>query len=626
MHRTHRMSRTAYPIVCLSLALGGLAHEAARAGDNRTPATGRGWGLLAQQTTTGQKEPVVAPTERGPTAVAKELIVPVGSTQRVQRADKKLITRVTNPKPNVAVVASDPGDPTAVLVTGKESGITRITLESGNLPPEAIEIAVQVDIEYLGSLLRRAAPTASLQLIPAANGTVVISGNVVRSDDIDVIMRSAVSVLGTADRVVNAMRVGGVMQVQLDVVVAYVARSELRRMSFDFLDIGQHHNIASTLGQGIVVPTVGNGINLTGNMLTIPNTIGAPNGAPANVFLAFFNNEQTFFGFLQALRNENLAKIMAQPKLVTLSGRTATLLSGGEQAVPEAAGLGTISVRFVPFGTRLTFLPIVLGNGKIHLEVEPEVTSLDQASGTSINGTVVAGRIAQSVHTTVEIEDGQTFAIGGLIQTNVNGTTVKLPILGDLPFLGAAFSSKSYQETESELVVIVTPHLVDPMSCDQLPKYLPGQETRTPDDFELYLEGILEAPRGPRQVFPARHYEPAYKNSPTAGLYPCAGGNCAGNGAACAAGCAVETAPVSASMDHKVGDGKPMPALLPEAVKPRGPAGTVTKDVGTTAPASSTATIPTGLIPSLPGSSPAKEGKPFSLPLASEPAGAQGGK
>jgi pilus assembly protein CpaC len=164
-----------------------------------------------------------------------------------------------------------------------------------------------------------------------------------------------------------------------------------------------------------------------------------------------------------------------------------------------------------------------MGNGRIHLEVEPEVSNLNPAFGTAISGTIVPGRDTQRVHTTVELEDGQTFAIGGLIQRNIIGTTTKVPILGDLPFVGVAFSSKSFDEKETELVILVTPRLVDAMACNQLPKYLPGDETRSPDDFELFLEGILEAPRGPREVFPDRHYRPAFKNSPTINTFPCAG-------------------------------------------------------------------------------------------------------
>jgi pilus assembly protein CpaC len=244
-----------------------------------------------------------------------------------------------------------------------------------------------------------------------------------------------------------------------------------------------------------------------------------------------------FLGYLEALRQEGVAKFLAQPRLVTKSGRPASFLVGGEQAVPVPAGLGQIGVQFEEFGTRLNFLPIVLGNGKIHLEVEPEISALNAANGVQISGTVVPGRDTQRINTTVELETGQTFVIGGLIQHVVQSSTRKTPVLGDLPFLGAFFSVKIDNETEQEVVILVTPYLVDGQSCDQVAKVLPGQETRTPDDFELFLEGILEAPRGPRQLCQDGRYIPAFKNSATTELFPCAGKGtcgtgCGGSGAA----------------------------------------------------------------------------------------------
>src|SRR5262249_40517735 len=190
-----------------------------------------------------------------------------------------------------------------------------------------------------------------------------------------------------------------------------------------------------------------------------------------------------------------------------------------QQAIPQPQGLGTVGVTFFNFGTDVTFLPIVLGNGKINLDINASVSQLDPASGTSIQGTVVPGRADQNVHAVVELEDGQTLAIGGLIQHRADAFTNKVPVLGDLPYIGAAFSTKSFTDVEEELVILVTAHVVDPMACNQLPKLLPGEETRKPDDYELFLEGILEAPRGSRVPFPDRHFVPAYKNWPTAGLF-----------------------------------------------------------------------------------------------------------
>jgi pilus assembly protein CpaC len=190
----------------------------------------------------------------------------------------------------------------------------------------------------------------------------------------------------------------------------------------------------------------------------------------------------------------------------------------------------------------LVFLPIVLGNGKIYLEVEPSVSNLNAAFGFSFGGVTVPGRNVQRVRTSVLMEDGQTFAIGGLIQNTITANDTKTPILGDLPFVGGLFNTVAHSESEQELVVLVTPYLIDPMDCHQSPRKLPGRETRTPDDFELFMEGLLEAPRGQRKVFEGHQYVPAYKNDPNSAMFPCArngGGHGFGHGnCAVAGGCA----------------------------------------------------------------------------------------
>ncbi len=461
---------------------------------------------------------------------ASAVLVPLNGTVRLQMSNKAPIARVVNPKENAVAIKTVAGDPTTVLVIGQQPDVTRIELTDVNGRTETFEVIVQADIEYLRTQLHRAVPTANVVPIPTSNNTVILSGNVTRAEDISVIL-SVVQTVGF--QAINALRVGGVQQVQLDVVVVTVSRSDLRTMAFNFLTNSRAWYLGSTVGQAVINPILtGAGSTLNGTYAGVQSLAGVPgvaNTFPTNLLFGVINNRAGFLAFLEALRQENLVKLIAEPRLVTSSGRPASFLAGGEQAVPVPAGLGQVGVQFEEFGTRLNFIPIVLGNGRIRMEVEPEVSRLDAANGTSINGTVVPGRVTNRVNTTVELEAGQTFVIGGLIQNQVTANIFKVPVLGDLPFLGTAFSSKSYQETEQEVLVLVTPWLVDGMSCDQRPQVLPGMETRRPDDFELFLENLIEVPRGPRDVCQNHHYVAAYKNSPSASLFPCAGKGACGS-------------------------------------------------------------------------------------------------
>jgi pilus assembly protein CpaC len=459
----------------------------------------------------------------------RQLVVLLNGTVRLQMLTKKRIRAVTNPKEGVLTIRTIEGDPTSIILVGVGAGITRLELEDVDGGKEVREVVVQADVEHLNAQLRRAVPLANITVTPVGNASVALSGYVQRAEDISVAAAIAQS---SGFSVINGLRLNGVQQVQLDVVIAQVRRTKGRNFGFNFLQNSRRQILGSTIGnliQGAPTTAVGvpSGVLQPATFGQVINSIPAQ----ANLFGGVISNNDGFLGFLQALETEGLAKILSQPRLAALSGQPASFLVGGEQAVPVPAGLGQVGVQFEEFGTRLNFLPVVLGNGRIHLEVEPEVSTLDPNAGVAIAGATVAGRATQRIHTTVELETGQTFVIGGLIQKITTGTTNKVPWLGQLPFIGAAFSTKTHTDDETELVVMVTPHLVDAQSADQLVKVLPGQETRTPDDFELFLEGILEAPRGPRPVFVNGRYIPAHRVGPTADLFPCAGsGDCGGKG------------------------------------------------------------------------------------------------
>jgi pilus assembly protein CpaC len=484
------------------------------------------WSLLLGLTLSGTapaQQPVAPPPPvpgGKPAAAGTALFVPLNGTKFLKMATKRRIRDIRYEDPP-AIVKVEPvrDDPTTVVVIGLAPGTKRVQLIDENGVQEDFDIVVQIDLEQLRTMLRQAVPTANLGLIPGPNNYVVLTGEVARIEDIEVIMRIATSAMGLPEKVINNMRVGGVQQVQIDVVVARVNRSKTRNFGFSFFETGQQHFISSNIG--------GNG-----SLLTTPTSVNVLQPAATltqspNLILGIANDKQGFFGFLQAMRVEGLAKVLAEPRVVTLSGVEAYIVSGGETPILTVSGLGAPTVTYKQFGTVVRFIPTVLGNGKIRLKVAPEVSRRNDANSltiqSSIGVTSVPGFETQKVDATVEIESGQTLVLGGLIQSTVNASTNKVPVLGELPFIGAAFSTKTYQETEEELVILATPYLVDPMACNQLPPYLPGQETRSPDDFELFLEGILEAPRGPRSVCPDTRYVPAYKNGPTSAVYPCAG-------------------------------------------------------------------------------------------------------
>jgi pilus assembly protein CpaC len=465
--------------------------------------------------------------EQRPTVVFAML----NETKTLQMSQNQIIAEFKSDDPRVARVERIPNELRKIqVIAGNQPGSTMVTLKDDKGKVEQFQLIVETNIEYLRRVLREVFPTSNL-IVTGAGPNVILSGNVARAVDVDAIMRTAASIVGDPGRVVNNMTVGGVMQVQLDVCVARVARSKARSMGFSFLESNSHQFISSTVaGPGTLVGNVASGF--TG---ASANLSGTP-----NVIFGILANSFAFTGYLNALQTENLVKLLAQPKVIALSGQPADFISGGEQAVPDlasgSAGGGAVAgVRFVPFGTTIRVLPIVLGNGKIYLDVEPQFTFPDPSAlfSAPIPGTnsVVFGRTTQRVHTSVIMEDGQTFAIGGMIFHSVNASASRVPILGEVPFLGFFFSTVEYTESEEELVILVTPHLVDAMTCDQLPKFLPGQETRSPDDFELFLERILEAPRGPRDVCVNGRYVPAYKNGPAADMYPCP--NCNGPRGSC---------------------------------------------------------------------------------------------
>ena len=323
-------------------------------------------------------------------------------------------------------------------------------------------------------------------------------------------------------RVINLMKVPGSTQVMLKVRVAELNRTAFRLIGANFLGIDPKNGaiVGSNIGtaataSGTIIPQgtlPSNGAsNLTGatinNASAATQLLGSATSATSGLQAA----QSTVFGIfqnsgfeftLEALRRNSLLKILAEPNLVAMTGHQASFLAGGEFPVPVpqvgAGGISpTITVRFREFGVRLAFLPYILDDNVIRLSVAPEVSQIDNTIATTLvaGGTPVPGLNTRKAQTTVELREGQTLAIAGLLQLELDGQTTRIPGLGDLPIIGPFFSNTTGQRIEKELVVLVTPYLIEPMNRDQVPP-TPGDEVKEANDLELYLLNRIEGRTG----------------------------------------------------------------------------------------------------------------------------------
>ena len=447
------------------------------------------------------------------------LIVPVNGVVRFDPKLPDIPTDILISREDVVQVRLDPTNPKLLLMTGRMPGVSRVSLVQKDRPRVDFDVIVQLDYEYLRALIQRTVPTANVEVTPGIGNVIILSGYATSPQDADIIYKLAASQSGSPANVINAVQVGGVQQVQIDVVIASVDRDKTRNRGFDFFFNGKSFQFASILS-GL----------LGSQALAGPATSVTPSPS-ANIQFAVAPTQ--FFGALQALKTEGLAKYLAEPRVVTQTGRPAFFLAGGRQAVlGPASGINGPGVQFEQVGTQLEVLPIVYGNNQIWLEINPQVRTVNQSLGITTTFGTTPGFSEQQARCAVMLESGQTFVIGGLIQNTVTASSARVPVLGELPFVGTAFSKVSYDEHETELVIMVTPRLVAPLDCNQAPRRIPGKETRSPDDYELFLEGILEAPRGQRKVWNGRCYNAAYKCDPTIAGFPCVGPLCTGPGAA----------------------------------------------------------------------------------------------
>ncbi len=373
-----------------------------------------------------------------------------------------------------------------VQIHAKKPGITAVNLWDSKNTVHTIDVIISGDVRELDRLLKTQFPTASLKLFPTAASTLIVFGYVDRADYVNRIMRIAEDYY---PKVINNMVVGGSQQVLLHVRVMEVSRTKLRVLGFDFMNFSGNDFMGSSVAGLITKASSTTDLFRTGSSFT---TAGRE-----TLQLGIVNNPSGFVGFLEALKQDDLLKVLAEPNLVALSGRPAHCNVGGEMPYPMPTGFGNISIAFRPFGTQIDFVPIVLGGGACRLEVRPRVSEIDPTLSTTVNGTSVPGFRVREADTGVELKFGQTLAIAGLLQQRTEQEVKGIPGLMDVPFLGALFRRQSNSINEVELLIMVRPELVEALDPDQVPPCGPGANSMNPDDCGLYWKGYNEVPIKP---------------------------------------------------------------------------------------------------------------------------------
>jgi pilus assembly protein CpaC len=378
---------------------------------------------------------------------------------------------------------------TSVQLVARQIGGTNVILWDPQARPQAaIDVHVGTVRSQLDSLLGRVLEGENVRVESAGSGVALV-GTVSSALAMEQALAVSRTFLGKdgENRVVNLLSVAGNQQVMLKVVVAEMSRNLEREIGTNFAAL------IETDGKAFFVNSV------------LENLIGGfEDGDLLVADTAELVGFATGLGSLSALsvvmdliERNGLGKILAEPTLVARSGETASFLAGGEVPIPIAQGgaFGSITIEFKKFGVGVAFTPTVLGPDRIHLEVAPEVSEPDFSFGTEVDGTAVPGFVTRRAATSVELSDGQSFAIAGLLSDVVREAAAKYPLLGDIPVLGALFRSTRFQKNETELVIIVTPQLVKPLGPPPHP--LPIDHFSEPTALEFYLLGALEGSRPP---------------------------------------------------------------------------------------------------------------------------------
>ena len=409
-----------------------------------------------------QTSPAPAPPPEGETVhvlVGKSVIINVQAP----------LTRVLSSNPNVVETMAT--SPTQVVVEGKAAGSSSLILWDASGRSQVLDVAVDLDIAGLRNAIQRSYPKEQLD-VEADAGRLVLTGTASNAHIVEDLNKMAGAY---SAQVVNSVRVplAHERQVVLEVKFAEVDRTALLQLGANYFTPGVGHTTGTlstgqfggTSIQTSSATTTTVGTTTQTSITATPPTLNITN--PLNLFL--FRSDINFGVAIQALQARDVLEILAEPNLMAISGQKATFLAGGEFPFPiiqGTTGLPTVTISFRPFGVKLDFTAFVQDDNTLRLHVAPEVSTLDFSNALTLSGFTVPAISTRRAETEIELKDGQSFGIAGLLDRRAQTQLNKVPGIGDIPILGQLFRSRSINKNNTELLVLVTPHIVDPVHVD----------------------------------------------------------------------------------------------------------------------------------------------------------------
>ena len=407
--------------------------------------------------------------------------------------------------------------PKEILISPLKAGTTNLILWHMDGTTSVYDLIVKYDISEITKMLKEMVPGADVTLTTSF-GMLILDGQVDSQETMDRALKILQAFVPRAG-IKNLVRLKCPQQVQLEAKIAVVSRSDIKKFGLNFL-LNRSVN-GNQVGMGLLRPEGGGNYRMTSaqggtnavitGKPSIPESIthfsdGTVTEIPAmpaifdmssnmelaspfvSAFqLAFHVLNEDFAGILSLLKSQGLARIIARPSLVTMSGQKASLLVGGDFPVPVTGSYGSTGFHDKEYGIKLEFVPTVIGKETIDLQIETSCSDIDYSTAVMSGGAMVPGVITREASTRVQLKDGQSFAIAGLLKDDINIMVNKVPLLGDIPILGALFRHKEYVKKETELVILVTPRLVKPMNEQEVPPLSGETENFSQSDFEFFF-------------------------------------------------------------------------------------------------------------------------------------------